>query len=78
MLKTLFYRIQRAHQTSKTINTKKIISSLIIVELLKTKDKEKIIKGTPKQYVIYRGKIMQRSLISHHNNGDQEMTEQHF
>ena len=74
----LFYDIQRAHQTPKTTNTKKIVSSLIIVELLKIKDKEKIIKGTPKQYVIYRGKIMQRSLTSHHNNGEQEMTEQHF
>ena len=48
-----------------------------MVELLKIKDNEKINKGTPKQYVTYRRKIMQRTLTSHHNNGDQEMTE-HF
>ena len=76
-MKTLFYHIQRAHQTPKTINTKKIISSLIMVELLKIKDNEKISKRTPKQYVTYRRKIMQRTLTSHHNNWDQEMTE-HF
>lgn len=49
-----------------------------MVKLLKIKEKEKIFKGAPKQYVTYRRKIIQRMLTPHHNNGDQKMIEQHF
>lgn len=38
LVKNTIYQIRKAHQTPKTINTKKIISSYIMVKLLKSKD----------------------------------------
>lgn len=47
---------------SKQINPKKYTPKHIIVKLLKTEDKEKVLKATKEKFCAYRGKVIQMTV----------------
>ena len=61
-VKKIYSDTQKAQQTPKRTKKKKIILKFIIVKILKTKDKERIIKGDrgeKKRHITYKGTKVQ-------------------
>lgn len=55
--------IWKAQQTPRTRNMKKTASKYIIIQLLKTSDKDKILKQPEEiRYIIYRGTKISRTV----------------
>lgn len=70
MTKNIDFQIQESQQTLTRINTKENIASHIIVKLLKTKNKVKILKGTRGDTLRIENQLSECHVTFHHNKMD--------
>lgn len=72
MVKDTIIHIQEAQKTLSKTYSKKSTLRYITVKLLKTKDKEKILKAKEKQLLMHKGSIIRLTADFPRNHGDQK------